>query len=247
MKKQGTTCTVMGLVVSLVMIGTSASAGERTRWSERQMHSDYSMTGERNMRADSRHDDSRHSMQRDSRRHSRWKTISGQVENLKEVRIRHSGVKHLVVRLQNRQGNRMIVDLGPSPDLQSLQIREGDHLKVKGRTKAIRDHRVLFAHWVKVDGEKRWIDRQRQRIQGRVAQQDRLTDTRTGNQHLVILLDTPQDQHILVDLGPSREMEVVKGDKVWVWGPIIQYRGRPLVLGTQIQLNGQTSEIHRSS
>ncbi|MDX1654673.1 MAG: PRC-barrel domain-containing protein [Candidatus Competibacteraceae bacterium] len=102
--------------------------------------------------------------------------LSGRVLVEKPVTVRGTDRKHKVVMVQQDQGRRTIVDLGPMENFQGRSLKD-TRITVTGRPARVGDRMILVARTLTMDGETRQLRRQgpqqqaRQDRQGQMAQQ----------------------------------------------------------------------------
>lgn len=86
-------------------------------------------------------------------RQQRPQMISGEVLKTKEVELKNTDRKHLVVMLKTDEGQRKIVDLGSTDLLKDLEIMEGKRIGVRGFPVMVGDMRIVRASQVRADGK----------------------------------------------------------------------------------------------
>jgi hypothetical protein len=112
---------------------------------------------------------SRQQQQQQPQQASRQQTISGQIQNTKQVQVR--GAEHLVA--------------------QNLNLKSGDSITVKGPRSRVGEHSVVLARSIEAGGQTHQIDRQRRQVQGKVLSTHR-TSVR-GTQHLIAMVELPAE------------------------------------------------------
>lgn len=75
-------------------------------------------------------------------------SLEGEVINMKTVPLRNTDIEHRIVRIETEDGNRRIVDLGPTDQTDDFDIREGDQIEVRGTPVMAGDVRILAAREV---------------------------------------------------------------------------------------------------
>jgi hypothetical protein len=71
------------------------------------------------------------------------RSVIGKVTDKQQVAIQ--GTQHQLVKLENRQGETIVVDLGAA--LQEMQVEQGDRLIVIGKSARINERPVLYAQY----------------------------------------------------------------------------------------------------
>lgn len=186
------------------------------------------------------------SSQQTASKSSKAQQLSGKVTKTKKTSVRDS--KHLVamVKPDSGQSNEVvIVDLGPAEKLSSMSIEKGTEIKATGPMAKVGDKRVLVAQKASVDGRSQQIERNSQKLSGKIV------DTRDfkarGQQNTAAILKTGQDKKVLVDLGPANALNVdlQKGDQVEVRGAPAKVNDRVVILAGSLRHDGQKVSIDR--
>ena len=86
--------------------------------------------------------------------------VSGQVQDVKELKVKGMEKKHQVVRLKTQDGRQIIADLGAKKELRDLSIKSGQQLTVQGPMFRVSGKPFLIAEQVSTDGRTAKIDRQ---------------------------------------------------------------------------------------
>lgn len=84
-------------------------------------------------------------------------SLSGTVESFNRVRIgEEQGQRrhHTLVKVRLQDGTRRLVDLGPDVSIDTLDVAEGDQVKIEGRRGTIAKRDVLRAGSMRVEGER---------------------------------------------------------------------------------------------
>jgi hypothetical protein len=97
---------------------------------------------------------------------SRQQSITGTVENVKQVRVRGDG--HTVVQIRTGSGEMLAVDLGRKANVASLNLNKGSRITVHGPRSRVGEKPVVLAKSVESAGSTVQIDRKRREITGTV-------------------------------------------------------------------------------
>lgn len=74
------------------------------------------------------------------------KVVMGKVVDSRDVELQGTaGDAHRLVQIENRQGDKLVVDLGLSDKTDQLDLKKGDRLVVIGKPARIDDRPVIFA------------------------------------------------------------------------------------------------------
>lgn len=79
--------------------------------------------------------------------------ITGQVMKQKEVNIAGTDMSHKVVLLQTQKGQQVAVDLGPTDNLQNIDLQRGEQITVTGKPAKVSQKFVILAQQLKADGQ----------------------------------------------------------------------------------------------
>jgi len=74
--------------------------------------------------------------------------VVGVLVDARVVRVDGKESFHRLIKLENREGRELIVDLGASPPPEALGLREGDLVVALGKSARINGHPVLYALYV---------------------------------------------------------------------------------------------------
>ena len=178
--------------------------------------------------------------------------LTGTIDKVKQVKVR--GAEHTVVSLKpqdQQQGKSLVADLGKSSDLQSLNLKQGDKLTIKGPKSQVGDKHVVMARSIEKDGQTTQINRQGKQMQGKVLNTHK-TQIR-GREHLIAMVEMQgqkQDQKagkVAVDLGPSDKLniDVSQGKSLTFTGVPVKVKDKRLVMARSIQSGDQMVQIDR--
>lgn len=203
--------------------------------------------------------------------------VFGTIAEMKTVQLRgKQGETHQALLLETEEGRRIIADLGPSEQLQGMKLEKGKEIGLIGRTGRVGDRVVLFTEKVKYGQQEKTIERpegetkrrtqleqkhqqmamkfqqptkaKSQKLKGQVVQQKEVgfqgrTDTNT-----VVLMQTEEGKHLVVDLGPTEELQEVdikQGVPVEVEGTLVTVGDRLVVMGEQLNVGQKQVSIQR--
>jgi hypothetical protein len=74
--------------------------------------------------------------------------VVGVLVDARTVRVDGGEAFHRLIKLENREGQELIVDLGASPPPEAIGLREGDLVVALGKSARINGHPVLYALYV---------------------------------------------------------------------------------------------------
>jgi hypothetical protein len=111
--------------------------------------------------------------QREAQRQNTW---SGNIQSIKAVPVKGERDKHVLAKIETRQGDTIVLDLGPASNLrrQGTSLRQGQHIEATGREGRMNDRPILIVDRLVGDNMVtivRW-DQQQQRQDRARRQQD---------------------------------------------------------------------------
>jgi len=156
--------------------------------------------------------------------------VSGQVQTVKELKVKGTGKTHQLVRLKTQEGKQVIADLGTKRELRDLNLTSGQQLTVQGRPLKLSGKPFILADQISTDGKTVQIDREfmsavpasrsgqrhgaqgdMQAVQGEVVVKgELLTVDRDG--FYVVRAPNGQEVHMIVTEGMNRGFNV--GDHI---------------------------------
>ena len=196
--------------------------------------------------------------------------FSGKIDDLRTVKVQGSKHQLAILASDSDKDTKTIVDLG-AKNRGQLDLQRGDRITVKGAPVKIKDKRVVLAFEVRHDGQTTSIDRSsdfgtqqdrqresqnrlqsgqqsRQQFQSLTGQVSRIkTISVRGKEHQAAILKTNDGESILADLGPKDQskIELQKGDRLTVRGPMVRANDQRVVLVTSVRQNGEHTTLRR--
>lgn len=87
------------------------------------------------------------------------RSVTGQIEHAKELRLRGIERQHLVVRLKTQEGRQILADLGSPQDLTRVSLEAGRSITVEGPAIHVSGKPLILARQVTAEGKTVQIDR----------------------------------------------------------------------------------------
>jgi hypothetical protein len=125
---------------------------------------------------------------------SKEQTLSGKILKIKEVQTK--GGKHTVVQVKQADKT-TVVDLGKVKDLQSLNLKEGDQISVKGLMSKVGKKTVVMARLINAAGKQMEISRERNKITGKIVDSHKVKIR--GIEHQMAMVNVPSRGKVVVD------------------------------------------------
>jgi hypothetical protein len=90
------------------------------------------------------------------------KMIEGEVQATQKVQVPGTDQENLVVLVETKDGQSMMVDLGPAQELEDAKIREGTTLSAQGQVMDVEGRQLMAADNLEIEGQKHQIKREAQ-------------------------------------------------------------------------------------
>lgn len=196
--------------------------------------------------------------------------IQGTIQRVRAVPVRGADYRAMLVTLRCRDGQQMLVDLGPTTGLRDVDLRTGDRISARGRVFQRGNLDVLLASRAWVDGEAVAIHRparrpgeeQSETEQGHghamrrypravtgIVESTHLRKLRDSDvQNLVVQVKSPKGRVIVIDLGPAsdlRDLKIQKGDRITARGFDARINDRTVLIAYRLTADGETVGIDR--
>jgi len=173
---------------------------------------------------------------------SKEQALSGKILKIKEVQTK--GGKHTVVQVQ--QADKTIVaDLGKVKNLDSLNLKEGDQISVKGLMSKVGEQPVLMGRSIDAAGKQMEISRERNKLTGKIVDSRKVKIR--GIEHQMAMVDVPNRGKVAVDLGPADKfkMDISKGKELTFSGLPVKVKGKALMMAQSVHRDEKTVQITR--
>jgi hypothetical protein len=182
------------------------------------------------------------------------KTLQGEIQNMRTFQTQ-SGQREIMATIENNQGERRKVLLGPVNQVRDFDVDEGDRIQVSGVVTTINGQRVLVANRFKLDQMQNWT-----RIQPSVRPakwyKGQIQNARTvrfrglDQQHKVAQVRLDDGKVVPVNLGPAGELPnqaIQQGEQITVAARVGKINNQPALIAERLRLDsGRTVIIDRS-
>jgi len=187
--------------------------------------------------------DQQKKMKDEAPKSSKEQTLSGKILNIKEVQTK--GGKHTVVQVQQAD-KKTVADLGKVKDLQSLNLKEGDQISVKGLMSMVGEKMVVMGRSIDAAGKQMEISRERNKITGTILDSRKVTIR--GIERQLAMVDVPKRGKVAVDLGAADKlkMDISKGKELVFSGLPVKFKGKALMMAQSVHRDEKTVQITRS-
>jgi hypothetical protein len=195
-------------------------------------------------------------------------SLAGQVVRTKQVEVRGSNEKFLVALLDTGDGQREVVDLGPTANFRATPLYTGDQISLRGVRSTLGRFHVVLATQVNIGGDLVAIKRvvppafsaavtaptgypvaeRMVRIDGRIENLRAARLSSSRQEHVVAEVVTRNGRALVVDLGPPSALwraDVKQGEWITIQGQEMNVRNRPVLLALEINKNGIPHLIDR--
>lgn len=173
----------------------------------------------------------------------RW-TAEGTIAGFHQATVRGRIHPNTLVLLKGADGpGTRVVDLGPKPFAERLNLTKGQMIRAAGPLRMIQGRSVLLAQEVVTDGQSVDVLR-RGRPEGLLyhGEVEALSAERVrgrGTRQLA-RVQLGSGSSLLVDLGPARQegLELAEGDAVTLWGVGTAVQDQPALRATAVRIHG---------
>ncbi len=179
-------------------------------------------------------------------------TVTGEIDDLKQVRLSGMRQRHIIARIETEDGQLQAVDLGPRDQINPLRLQTGDWISVRGMQGSINRNKMLMAMQVRTDDQEIRIMRPRGDDELRFAGKVRETSVRNladnRRDRLVALVELENRERVVVDLGnanelQNQEIELRRNDQVVFMARPASFVGRNLLAATQLSVDGRVVQV----
>jgi len=175
--------------------------------------------------------------------------LAGTIDGFKQIRMQRLSKQqedHTFIRVRLENDDAAVVDLGPSRTVESLDLNNGEEIKVRGGMKKLQDRKVVVASMIQSGDEKtkfRWNDQKQDSMtaSGQVAEARKMQMDGTRADHLLVRLELEKGKEIIVDFGPETTMSdlgLEEGDQIKVTGQTASIDGKSILLARNVRIDG---------
>lgn len=179
-------------------------------------------------------------------------SIEGTIKQVRPLQMAGMSEEHLLARVETGGGRTAKVDLGPKSKLESLGLKEGSKVSVRGDRGTIDDRPILMARRVE-SGDKAVDvempdDRFLKRVRGKILSTRTVKFRNRDGEHVVAHLRARSGREATAILGPQSrlsELDLTQGDEVAILARPGSLNGRPALVAEQVRSKDRTVEIDR--
>lgn len=179
-------------------------------------------------------------------------TLTGEIEDLKQVRLSGMQQRHIIARIETEDGQLQAVDLGPRNQVNPLRLQTGDWISVRGMQGSINRNKMLMAMQIRTDDQEIRVTRpqgdEELRFAGKVRETSvrNLSDNRRDR--LVALVELENKERVVVDLGnvsdlQNQDVELSKNDEVVFMARPASFVGKNLLAATRLSVDGKIIQV----
>lgn len=179
--------------------------------------------------------------------------LSGEITDLREVRLAHADEEFVLARIETDRGARPATALlGPKSRVDTLKLKQGERITVSGYRGHVNDRSMLIAGNLEAGNRKLAVDipasRHLKRAQGEVIS-TRTARFRGFSQPFVVAeVELASGKREMVNLGPEARIEQLdldRGDQVQLLVRPGRVGGEPAMIAEQVRANGQLVKLPR--
>ncbi len=187
-----------------------------------------------------------------------FEQFNGQILNTREVRLPEMNEQFLFAQIETDQGKKVLAFLGPVEELNQVHFNRGEHISLKGFTIRLDGRPLILAQHLRAGGQtfdvagqshEQLLQRSAE-VKGKIIRTKEIDLPGMKREVLVAVVRADDGQKYIVGLGTTQDMgnlELNKGDQVWVKGPDFQLRNQRILLARQLKCNGQTVNLGESN
>lgn len=212
---------------------------ERVRTANRQHGKDARMN--RSMKHQARHDKDEMGKQ------GMTAKVSGEIADLRVVRLAHSDEDHVVARINREKGGSAATALlGTESQLARLNLETGSRITVKGHRGHVNDKSMLIANTIESGDQNVTIDipvsRHLKRAQGEVISTRTVTFQGASEPFVVAEVELASGKRQTVNLGPESRiarLDLEQGDRIQLLVRPGQVDGKAAMIAEQVRADGE--------
>lgn len=179
-------------------------------------------------------------------------TLTGEIEDLKQVRLSGMQQRHIIARIETDDGQLQAVDLGPRNQVNPLRLQTGDWISVRGMQGSINRNKMLMAMNIRTDDQEIRVTRPQGDEELRFAGKVRETSVRNladnRRDRLVALVELENNERVVVDMGnvsdlQNQEIELSKNDEVVFMARPASFVGKNLLAATRLSVDGKIIQV----
>lgn len=183
--------------------------------------------------------------------------VKGTISDTRDVKIKGSSRPHTLVKVQTRDGQTKIIDLGPTGVRRDAVLHQGAYFAARGQPARLSGRPVLRAREFS-DGSRVWpaagTTRQNRRhatdavrtVTGTVSDLRGVNLNGLSEKHSLLKVQTADGRQVVLDVGTeesAKSLGLKKGDVIAAKGPIGRINGKPVLFARQV---AQVMTVDRS-
>lgn len=179
--------------------------------------------------------------------------LTGEVQNLKTMRLIGQEEPHVFAKIQTEQGRVARVDLGPRSSVDQLNLSEGKRITIRGTRARINNRPIIFARQIQSGDQTVQIEQPRtaplRQVRGEITRIDRIRYRGLDQQHLEAQVRLDTGRTVIIDLGQQNELaqlNLQEGDSISVLVSPIRIDGEQALLARSIRTEqGRTASVNQ--
>lgn len=182
---------------------------------------------------------------------SGFETVEGTLKEKKTVSLAEMDERHVIVRINTRDGRTAKVDLGPEKKISDFNLKKGDRVKVWGTQGTINEKQMMIAHRIEADGRRISINRPQDRnlrdFAGTILATRKSTFGDRGPEHLMARIRMDDGTTTIVNLGPEQELRnrlnIEKGKTFSMLARPVNIDGKRALVAEVLRVGDQVIDI----
>ncbi len=189
--------------------------------------------------------------------------LRGTVSDVWDAEVRSKDKENKVVLVETEQGQIVLADLGPAD---KVEVEEGNTATVIGEMVTVEGTQRFVPETVKVGAKATapapanaqvkaaslgaTVRPQKERISGKLVDKEKMSAKETRIDHQLAVIEVSPGNRLLVDLGPSEQLEAVEldeGDKLRVDGQRVQVNDSFVLIADKVTKGDQKVRIQHQA
>lgn len=181
----------------------------------------------------------------------RFDSVEGRIREMQTIGLAEMDEKHVVARIETRDGRIARVDLGPEKKIRELDLRQDDRVRILGTPGTIDNRPYLTAHYVNTDQQQVRINRPQDKgirnYTGRILKTKpaRFGDRETDN--LMARVRLGDGTTTIVNLGPEKalkkHLDVTEGKSFHMLARPALIEGKQALVAEALSIGGKTYDV----
>ncbi len=171
-------------------------------------------------------------------------TISGKIDAFSTVKRKDADVQHALVRIETKQGDKAIVDLGPRLGTKKLDLKRGKQIEIEGSRSKMNDRTVLRAQQIEV-GDKTFRPVTTTTLKGTVDGFKEVELKERPDKNLLVRVTLQNGKKVILDLGSKAKLgklDMQAGDQIKAKGIRRESGDKQILVAQNVMIKDKDSD-----